>query len=252
MHRGVWLWTGRKPAHCGHEQQPHTQDRGATGIISTVAGNVSSGDSNAGLVVDNGPATSDSLNQPEGITKDVGGNLYIAHTSNHRIRRVDAATSIVTTVAGNKYTDPVSSVGGNAGDNCQATNSKLSFHFAVAFDSSGNMRIPVTNNSVVRMVNCSGIIITFAGIGSQGHEGDSGPATAATLFPQSGVIVDPAGNFYIAETQNAEIRKVSPATKIISIYADYLVTEYTTPTPFQYDLTFYTGIELEKKYPDAI
>jgi sugar lactone lactonase YvrE len=216
----------------------------ATGTITTVAGDGSPGNSNGGLVGDNGLATSASLNQPQGVTVDAGGNLYIADTLNHRIRRVDALTGIITTVAGDGYTDPVTGVGGYAGDKGQATNARLNFPFAVAFDPSGNMYIPDSSNNVVRMVNKLGVISTFAGTGSLGHGGDGGPATAATLFSPLSVVADPAGNVYIADTQNERIRKVSSVTGIISTFSDYWVSEYTTPTLLPFDGGFYepTGL----------
>ena len=198
----------------------------STGIITTVAGNGAPG--SPANVGDGGPATSAELNQPEGVTVDASGNLYIADTFNHRIRRVDAVSGIITTVAGNGTTDPVTGVGGYSGDGGPATGAELNEPYAVAFDANGNMYIPDSLNNRVRMVTaasgivtatCACKISTFAGNGTSGYGGDGGAAISATLFSPEGVIVDPAGNVYIASagnTQNTSIRKVKSTTGIIS------------------------------------
>jgi sugar lactone lactonase YvrE len=188
----------------------------ATGIITTVAGPGSPG--NLG---DNGPATSAYLNSPWGVTVDASGNLYIADTFNQRIRRVDAATGTIATVAGNGNPSGLEDGKGTySGDGQQATLAGLSLPHAVAFDASGNMYIPDSANNVIRMVIPAGIISTFAGHfpGTAGLSGDGGPAAAATLNTPSGVAVDPAGNVYILDTQNTRIRKVNSTTNsIVSI-----------------------------------
>ena len=187
----------------------------ATGILSTIAGTGSPG--SAG---DNGPATSASLNQPWGVTVDVAGNLYIADTGNHRIRKVEMVSGIITTVAGNGYLDPSGSgAGGFAGDNGAATSAELNRPFAVAFDAAGNMYIPDSSNNRVRVVNPSGVITTFAGDGIAGYSGDGGPATAARMWSPSGIVVDAAQNVYISEMQNNAIRKVSSSTGKVSTLA---------------------------------
>jgi len=186
----------------------------STGIIATVAGNGTIGNTGDGSA-----ATSAELNQPQGVTVDASGNLYIADTSNHRIRKVDAVSGIITTVAGNGATDPVTGAGGYSGDNGPATQAELNFPYPVAFDAAGNMYIPDSRNNRVRKVNTSGIITTFAGTGTPNYAGDGGAATAAALFTPSGVVADPAGNVYIADTQNSAIRKVSSANGWISSIA---------------------------------
>ena len=81
------------------------------------------------------------LNLPEGVTLDASGNLYIADTSNHRIREVSAATGIIATIAGNGFMNG-NGTGGYNGDGIAATSAELNFPYAVAFDSAGNMYIP--------------------------------------------------------------------------------------------------------------
>ena len=114
----------------------------AAGTITTVAGGdgtLCAGSTNA--VGDGCPGAQAKLYQPWGVTLDAAGNLYIADTFNHRIREVNSATGIITTIAGTGFTKSDGS-GGFNGDNILATAAKLNFPFAVAFDSSGNMYIP--------------------------------------------------------------------------------------------------------------
>jgi sugar lactone lactonase YvrE len=178
----------------------------STGVITTIAGTGASGSSG-----DTGPAIAATLNQPQGVSVDTSGALYIADTSNHRIRMVSAA-GIITTVAGD-------GTAGHTGDTGQAASAELNLPFAVAWDGAGNMYIPDSGNNVVRVVNPAGLIDTYAGTGAAGYTGDNGLATLATLFSPSGVATDAAGNVYIADTQNASIRKVNASTGFISTLA---------------------------------
>jgi hypothetical protein len=209
----------------------------ATGIIPTIAGN-----GNQGNTGDNhGPATSATLNQPWGVTLDPQGDIFIADTSNHRIRMICAqapGTIIngtacplageITTVAGSGVINGNGS-GGFSGDNGPATHADLNFPYAAAFDAAGNMYIPDQGNDRVRMVNPSGTITTFAGTGGAGYMGDGAAAKGAELWAPSGVAVDPAGNVYIADSQNNAIRKVSSATGFISTLTATRDGEYVFP-----------------------
>ena len=203
----------------------------ATGIITTIAGNTSgticSGKTDS--VGDGCTATQATFNQPDGVTLDSTGNLYIADTSNHRIREVKLATGIITTIAGNGFTNP-DGTGAFSGDGGAATSAELNFPYAVAFDAAGNMYIPDSRNHRVREVMAAGGVITsastittFAGTGNAGATPCTATPVAAAqadVWTPSGVAVDAAGNVYIAETQNAAIRKVSAATGLISILAE--------------------------------
>ena len=189
----------------------------ATGIISTVAGN-----GTAGFAGDNAAATAAMLFQPQSVTVDAAGNLYIADADNQRIRRVDAVTGIITTVAGN-------GTAGYGGDGLAATSPKVELNFphAVAFDSQGNWYIADSQNNRIREVSAStGIITTVAGNGTAGFAGEGASAKAAELDAPLGVAVDPAGNIYIADTQNRAIRKVSSASGLISTIAKNEIGEY--------------------------
>ena len=203
----------------------------ATGVITTIAGN------NGGTVCgsasdavgDGCPATQATLNQPEGVTLDASANVYIADTNNHRIREVSAATGVISTIAGNGFTNP-NGTGGYNGDGIAATYAELDFPYAVAFDASGNMYIPDSANQRVRevmavggVITPSSMISTLAGTGNAGATPCTATPVAANqadVWSPSGVAVDAAGNVYIAETQNAAIRKVSAATGLISTLAE--------------------------------
>ena len=176
----------------------------AQGIITTVAGNGVGGYSG-----DGGPATAASLLVPKGVAVDAAGNLYIADTGNARIRKV-APGGTITTVAGN-------GVGGYSGDGGPATAASLDRPPGVALDAAGNLYIADYWNNRIRKVAPGGTITTVAGNGVGGYSGDGGPATAASLAYPAGVVVDAAGNLYIADHDNARIRKVTPGGTITTV-----------------------------------
>jgi uncharacterized protein (TIGR03437 family) len=178
------------------------------GIITTVAGGGPQGDSG-----DGGPATSAQLSNPAGVAVDAAGNLYIAVSGSHRIRKV-AANGAITTVAGNgSY--------GYSGDGGRATGAQLGAPWGVAVDAAGNLYIADSNNGVIRKVAANGIITTVAGNGSNGYSGDGGPAASAQLYSPSGVAVDAAGNLYIADYRNSRIRKVATNGIITTVAGNY-------------------------------
>ena len=182
-----------------------------SGIISTVAGIAVSGFSG-----DGGPATAAQLNIPNGVTLDASGNLYIADSLNHRIRKVAASSGIISTVAGKS----VGLSGGFSGDGGPATNAALRWPQGVALDAAGNLYIADRDNDRIRKVTAgSGIISTVAGNGTRGFSGDGGPATGAGLSFVTGVSLDAFGNLYIATEGNERIRKVDAGTGIISTVA---------------------------------
>jgi sugar lactone lactonase YvrE len=164
------------------------------GIITTVAGNGTSGFSG-----DGGQATNAEINSSFGITCDAAGNLYTVD-SYTRIRNINTA-GIISTIAG-------IGGGGYSGDGGQATNAELNSPYSVAFDAAGNLYIADAGNNRIRMINTAGIITTVAGNGTQSYSGDGGAATAAELNIPDGLVCDAAGNLFIADDGNNRIRKV--------------------------------------------
>ena len=172
----------------------------ATGIIRVVAGG-----GEPGFSGDNGPATAARLNDPEGIAVDGSGNLFIADTNNHRIRKVDPA-GVITTIAG-------TGTAGYAGDNGLATAALLSSPRGIAVASNGDVLIADSGNHAVRRIR-SGTITTVAGTGSSGLSGDNGPASAARLNAPRSVAVDANGILYVADTGNDRVRRIDANNNI--------------------------------------
>ena len=171
----------------------------AAGLISTVAGSGTSGFSG-----DSGPARQAQFYLPFSVAADSLGNLYIADSENNRIRRVDAATGIVDTVAGN-------GTSGFGGDDGPALQAQLAQPYGVALDSSGNLYIADSDNDRIRKVDAAGLISTVAGNGTSGFGGDGRAALQAQLDNPVGVATDSLGNLYIADSDNHRIRKVDAA-----------------------------------------
>jgi sugar lactone lactonase YvrE len=176
----------------------------ADGIITTVAGTGSEGFSG-----DGGPATEAKLAAPHGLALDAEGNLIIADTVNHRVRRVDK-NGIITTIAGT----------GRAGytpEGGQATAARLNSPDGLAVDLQGNLYIADLFNHRVRKVSPDGVITLVAGTGKAGFSGDGGPAKEAELNSPSGVAVDTAGNVFVTDWTNHRIRKISPEGIITTV-----------------------------------
>jgi hypothetical protein len=177
---------------------------GINGIITTVVGN--------GLndfTGDGGPATSAELNGPAGLAFDASGNLFIADVGNNVIRKV-GTNGIITTVAGNGYGAGTGGTGngGYSGDGGAATNAELNSPNSVALNAVGDLFISDVDNHRVRKVGTNGIISTVAGNGTSGYSGDGGAATNAELSSPIGLVLDAAGNLFIADIYNLRIRKV--------------------------------------------
>jgi hypothetical protein len=182
----------------------------ATQIITTVAGN-----GNPHFSGDGGPASMASLRFPTGVAVDAAGNLFIADEANYRVRRVDAATQIITTVAGSGQPDFDGEDGG------PATAAGMS-PVGVAVDATSDLFMADIDNNCVRRVDmATGTIATVAGVcsftgsGQGSFDGDGGPARAAHLNGPAGVAVDRAGNVAIADSGNSRIRWVHAETQII-------------------------------------
>ena len=185
----------------------------STGIASIYAGSGYQGSNSTG---DGGPATSATLDEPEGLAFDGAGNLYIADSAHGAIRKVTAATGIISTVAGQYYPYQFS------GDGGPATSASLLFPSAVAFDGAGNLYIADEQDSRIREVSATtGIITTVAGNGNTTDSGDGGLATSAGLDSPNALAVDLAGNIYIGESYEGRVRKVAAETGQINTYAGF-------------------------------
>lgn len=171
-----------------------------TGIITTVAG---------GGIGDGLPATSTELNSPRGLAVDAAGNLLIADCGDNRVRKVDSS-GIITSIAGTATSHGV-------GDGGPATSAGLDCPTGLALDSAGNLYIADSIDNRVRRVDPSGVITTVAGTGTTGFSGDGGPATSAQLNQPSGVVLDAAGNLFIADRNNNRVRKVDTTGRITTV-----------------------------------
>lgn len=250
---------------------------GATGAITTVAGN-----GTAGFNGDGGLGTNAELNDPHGVAVDSAGNLFIADWLNFRIRRVDAVTGVIATVAGN-------GANGFSGDGGPATaaaigtpegvavdgwgnlfivyrdSSRLrrvdavtgiittfaSVQYAtgVAVDSTGNIYVAEYRNNRIRKVDgITGLVTTVAGNGTQGFSGDGGPATDASLYDPTGVAVDSDGNLFIADTDNTRVRRVDASTGIITTFAGNGIFDFAgdggPPTAASFDRPYNVAVDL--------
>jgi len=190
-----------------------------SGIITTVAGNgYGAGTGGGGYSGDDGPATSAELNIPLAVVVDGLGDLFIADSGNFRIRRVDATTGTITTLAGNGT--PCSSSTSACGDGGPAIDANFSFlTLGLAVDRQGDVFIADDGDFRIRKVQAgTGILSTVAGNGTPGFSGDGGPATSAGMNPW-GIALDSAGDLFIADQINARVRKVSAKTQIITTVA---------------------------------
>jgi uncharacterized protein (TIGR03437 family) len=177
--------------------------RGQQYTINTIAGTAGT----AGFVGDGGAPSAAEFSSPSAVALDSSGNLYIADTVNHCIRKISG--NIITTIAGTGGT------AGYSGDLAAATAAYLSSPSALAFDSSGNLYIADTGNNVIRKISGT-TISTVVGIQGQGgaYGGDLGPATSANLNQPTDIAFDSAGNYYISDNANERIRRVDTAGNI--------------------------------------
>ena len=175
-----------------------------SGNISTVAGGV--------FTVANGvPATSSFINTPQGVTVDKAGNLYIGEYMGNRIRKVDATTGIITTIAGD-------GTGGFTGDGGPATSAQVFGPYGLTVDGAGNLFFSDALNRRVRRIDAvTGIITTIVGDGVQASTGDGGPSTSARINYPTGLTFDAAGDLYIAEMTGGRVRKIDTSGNISTV-----------------------------------
>ncbi len=177
------------------------------------------GTGSTGPYGDGGQATAATLHHPQGIALDGGGNIVIADTQNHRIRRVDATTGIITTIAGTGSP-------GYTGDSGPATAAKLNGPSGIDIDAAGNIYFADSYNHVVRRVSTTGTISTIAGIGTPGYSGNGAAAVSAALHYPYDVCVAGNGDIYIADTENHAVRRIAAATGNIETFAGDATATY--------------------------
>lgn len=162
---------------------------------------------------DEGPATKATLNFPGAVAVDRHGHLYIADTMNHRVRKVDAKTGVITTIAGtgqHRY----------AGDGGPATAAALNEPAALAVDGDTLYIADQSNNRVRKIDLKTGLITTVAGTGESGYTGDGMAAAESGLSGPSGLAIGPDGLLYIADTFAGRIRKVDGSGLISTVAGD--------------------------------
>lgn len=187
------------------------EDVKSSNLVNFFAGN-----GTYGYTGDGGPATSAEMTYDYGVGKDSAGNVYIADTNNCLVRKVNTAGTI-STFAGLVVSGSIRC--GYTGDGGSATAAELYQPYGIAVDKNNSVYITDYAEHVVRKVT-SGTINTIAGIGGlAGYSGDGGPATSALLNGPQAVAVDPAGNVFIADTNNCRVREISAATGIINTVA---------------------------------
>jgi sugar lactone lactonase YvrE len=171
-----------------------------SGIITTIAGI-----GTPTFTGDGGPATSAGLNYPHGIAVDAAGNIYIADSFNHRIRKI-SPTGTITTIVG-------TGVAGFSGDGSNALTAQLNNPMGLTIDGLGNLFVFDANNFRIRKITSTGTITTVAGNGTPGYSGDGSLAINAQ-FNSAGLAlaVDGIGNLYIPDTYNYRIRIVTSGT----------------------------------------
>jgi len=161
---------------------------------------------------DGGPAKAATLNFPTAVAVDAQGCLYVADTMNHRVRRVDAQTGIISTVAGTGQAR-------FSGDGGPADHAALNEPAAVVVDDEGHLYIADQSNNRIRVVDLkTGLIRTLAGTGFAAYDGDGKPAIEASLAGPSGLSLG-SGRLYIADTFNGRIRSVDLSTGMIATVA---------------------------------
>ena len=174
--------------------------------ISTVAGT-----GTQGYAGDGGPATAALLNNPFDLAFDPAGNLIFSDTFNHRIRKIDARSQVITTIAGDGER-------GFAGDGGPATAAKLNEPYGVVVGTAGRIFFADRLNRRVRMIDFNGTISTVAGDGSGKYSGDGGPAAVAGLAEPNGLALAD-GRLFIADVADHRVRVVDFRTGMIATFA---------------------------------
>ncbi len=183
-----------------------------SGTVAPSTMSVYAGAITAGYSGDGGPASAALLNQPFMGALDASGNLYFSDAGNCVVRKIVAATGVISTVAGNGAC-------GYSGDGGPATKATFNNPQGIAFDGAGNMYVVDCENFVIRKINTSGTITTYAGVAGTAGYNDNVTALQATFNTPEGIASDTNGNLYVADTYNNVIRYINASTLIVSTFA---------------------------------
>jgi streptogramin lyase len=174
------------------------------GIITTIAGST-----NAAFGGDGGPASKSALNHPHEIRFDRAGNLFIADTSNHAIRRIDAKTLVISTVAG-------TGKAGYSGDGGPAAAATLNSPISLQLDGQGNLFVGDIGNHVIRRIEShTGVIMTFAGTGKAGPTPDGAAITGTPLNGPRSFDIDERGDLWLATREGNQVLHLDVAKGVI-------------------------------------
>ena len=170
----------------------------SAGVVTTLAGSGAIGSAD-------GTRTAASFYQPNGVAIDSSGNVYVADSNNHKIRKI-TSTGVVTKFAGS-----------GAIGSADGTGTAASFYgpVGITIDSSGNVYVADMGNNKIRKITPAGVVTTLAGSGSQGAV--DGKGVAASFKTPLGIAVDSGGNLYVADSGNNKIRKITPAGVVTTL-----------------------------------
>ncbi len=180
---------------------------GTTGLITTVAGT-----GEPGYGGDGGPGNRAQLREPNDCFLDSRGGLLIADIQDQRVRRLDLASGIISTFAGNGEK-------ARQGDGLPAQEASILGARAICQDRSGNTYIAEREGNGVRQVDVQGIMSTLAGTGERGYSGDGGPALLATWGAPKAIRCDGQGNIIVVDTENHAIRRIDAGSGIVTTIA---------------------------------
>src|SRR5919202_82998 len=202
----------------------------ANGVISTFAGSgpvdsngaLQNGSTPTGNNGDGGPATSAVFNQPHGVAVDSKGNVYISDSSNHRVRKVDAGSGTISTIAGTG--DPKAPPCPTKVTTCPAAGSGLKFPKSMFMAGNDQLYLADSGNNMIRRLDLKANPVTISVVAgttqAKRYGGDGGRAIDAQLNTPEGVAVDAAGNLFIADSDNNLVRKVDTNGTITTIAGD--------------------------------